>query len=98
MYAQIIATLQEEIASFLALEPSEIDPQMPLFEMGVDSLQTLQLLVLLERNFSIHMDESDLQHFKTVHSIATLAVERLNEATAPIPPFLPEPGFAPAVS
>jgi acyl carrier protein len=98
MYAQITTTLQEEIASFLALEPSEIDPQMPLFEMGVDSLQTLQLLVLLERNFSIHMDESDLQHFKTVHSIATLAVERLDATNSPIPALLPGPAFAPAVN
>lgn len=97
MYAQITATLQEEIASFLALKPNEIDSQMPLFEMGVDSLQTLQLLVLLERNFSIHMDESDLQHFKTVHSIATLAVERLTEAASPVPTLLPAPSFAPAV-
>ena len=81
MYAEITSTLQNEIASFLERPAEEIDIHGSLLELGIDSLQMLQLLVLLERNFSVHMDENDLEHFTSVHSVASLAVQRLSEAT-----------------
>lgn len=86
MYTEISSTLQNEIASFLDKTPEDIDVNGSLLEMGIDSLQMLQLLVLLERNFSVHMDESDLEHFTSVHTVASLAIERLSEAneTAPV--------------
>jgi len=82
MYAEIANTLQNEIASFLDKPAEEIDPHGSLMEMGIDSLQMLQLLVLLERNFSVHMDENDLEHFTSVHTVDELAVQRLSVAAA----------------
>jgi acyl carrier protein len=85
MYTEISSTLQNEIASFLEKSPNEIGLDDSLLEMGIDSLQMLQLLVMLERNFSVHMDESDLEHFTSVHTVATLAVRRLSETPESTP-------------
>ena len=82
MYGEIAITLQNEIASFLDRQPEDIDLHASLIELGIDSLQMLQLLVLLERNFTVHMDESDLEHFTSIHTVTSLALQRLSENEA----------------
>lgn len=59
-------------------QPAEqLDEHTPLADLGVDSLQALQLLVLLEREYKISLNETDLAQFKDIASIVELVTERL---------------------
>ena len=59
---QLIAKLKQEIIEVLNLEdvgPDEIDTGAPLFGdgLGLDSIDALELIVLLEKNYGIKIDD-----------------------------------------
>jgi acyl carrier protein len=59
---QLIEKLKDEIIEVLNLEdvgPDEIEPQAPLFGdgLGLDSIDALELIVLLEKNYGIKIDD-----------------------------------------
>ncbi|PID88324.1 MAG: acyl carrier protein [Bacteroidia bacterium] len=73
----LIPKLKAEIIEVLNLEemqPEEIDAQAPLFGdgLGLDSIDALELIVLLEKNYGIHIaDPKEGQKiFYSVQSIA----------------------------
>lgn len=59
---QLISKLKEEIIDVLNLEdvgPDEIEDKDPLFGdgLGLDSIDALELIVLLEKNYGIKIDD-----------------------------------------
>jgi len=68
------------IVSITDLPAEALGEHVPLGELGVDSLQALQLLVLLEREYKISLNETDLAKFKDIASIVELVTERLQPA------------------
>ncbi len=59
---ELIQNLKEEIIEVLNLEemePGEIDPDAPLFGegLGLDSIDALELIVLLEKNYGIKIED-----------------------------------------
>ena len=59
---QLIAKLKQEIIEVLNLEdvgPDEIETGAPLFGdgLGLDSIDALELIVLLEKNYGIKIDD-----------------------------------------
>ncbi|MCD4723940.1 MAG: acyl carrier protein [Bacteroidales bacterium] len=59
---ELIQKLKEEIIEVLNLEemePGEIDPDAPLFGegLGLDSIDALELIVLLEKNYGIKIED-----------------------------------------
>jgi len=59
---QLIIKLKEEIIDVLNLEdvgPDEIETKAPLFGdgLGLDSIDALELIVLLEKNYGIKIDD-----------------------------------------
>jgi acyl carrier protein len=82
MTQEIKCLLVAEIARFIESTPDAIDIQKPLTEIGIDSLQGLQLIVLLERKYGVQIEESDLHHFSTVENIAQF-IEQLVIQAAP---------------
>lgn len=74
---ELIAKLKTEIIEVLNLEdisPEEIDPEAPLFGdgLGLDSIDALELIVLLERNYGIKIqDPKDGR--KIFYSVKTMA-------------------------
>lgn len=74
---QLIDNLKLEIIEALNLEgvqPAEIDAAAPLFDsnLGLDSIDALELIVLLERNYGIKVSDPD-EGRKIFHSINTIA-------------------------
>ena len=46
--------VQQQLAKVMGVgDPGQIDPGEPLFNMGLDSLMALELMVLLEKNLGI---------------------------------------------
>ena len=64
--------LIQVISSIKNLEVSEIAPERPFHDMGIDSLGFVELLVFIEKSFKLELIASDLtkQDFETVHSLA----------------------------
>ena len=59
---ELIQKLKEEIIEVLNLEemePDDIDPDAPLFGegLGLDSIDALELIVLLEKNYGIKIED-----------------------------------------
>ena len=74
---QLIDKLKLEIIEALKLEgvqPAEIDAAEPLFNsnLGLDSIDALELIVLLERNYGIKVSDPD-EGRKIFYSISTIA-------------------------
>ena len=62
-----------QIAAILSVDTKKIKPEVPLHTLGVDSLSFVELLVFIEKEFSIKLMESGLQaeDFKTISSLAS---------------------------
>ena len=74
---ELIDKLREEIVKQLNLEdmnPAEIDPDAPLFGegLGVDSIDALEIMVLLEKNYGIKIEDPK-EGKKIFFSVRTLA-------------------------
>ena len=79
---ELILKLKEQIIEALNLEdmePDEIETEEPLFGdgLGLDSIDALELIVLLEKNYGIKI-ENPKDGQKIFFSIKTLA-EYINE-------------------
>ena len=71
-----------EIAAMMGIEVSSLTPQTTLREIGMDSLEGLQLLIELERVTNATVEEADMKRFTTIQSIVDLLNERLQKAAA----------------
>ena len=71
-----------EIATMMGIEVSSLTPQTTLREIGMDSLEGLQLLIELERVTNATVEEADMKRFTTIQSIVDLLTERLQKAAA----------------
>jgi len=65
--------LAQQIAIILAVDPSKVIKDVPLHEMGIDSLSFVELLVFIEKTFNIKLMESGLtgEDFRTIRSLAS---------------------------
>lgn len=74
---ELIAKLKEQIIAALNLEdmtPADIDDDAPLFGegLGLDSIDALELIVILDKNYGIKLDSpaQGKDIFKNVRTIA----------------------------
>ncbi len=61
---ELIETLKSQILEALSIEdvtPADIDPDAPLFGegegLGLDSIDAIELILLLEKTYHIHVDD-----------------------------------------
>lgn len=74
---ELILTLKQEIIEVLNLEevkPEDIDNDAPLFGegLGLDSIDALELIVLMEKNYGIKLQDANQgkEIFKSVNTMA----------------------------
>jgi acyl carrier protein len=82
METSVLELVINEIASTMDVAAESLRPDASLAEMGMDSLQALQLLVALEQATQVQLDEQDLKKFTTVQSIVDLLNERRKTVAA----------------
>ena len=75
--SELIEKLKAEIIEQLNLEdvkPEDIDPEKPLFGdgLGLDSIDALEMIVLLEKNYGLRVDDPK-EGREIFHSVKTLA-------------------------
>ena len=73
-------------------DPDQIDPGEPLFNMGLDSLMALELVVLLEKNLGITLTEALVFEHPTIEDLVTyfLSVLFPEQAAAPSAVVVPQ--------
>ncbi len=69
---QVEAALIREVSGILSIDPGKIDSEIPLPELGMDSMGFVELLVIIEKAFKIRLIDSCLTRddFRTIRSIA----------------------------
>ena len=77
MNPEVTCRIIAEVAELAEVTPEQISEETQLADLGLDSLQALQLLVVLERTFEITLDEQDIQQFYSIKSITGLVSARL---------------------
>lgn len=68
---QIEATFAE------ALKVDHVDPKAELRELGLDSLDLVELLIKLEEQFGIEFTNEEMPTFKTVEDVYTAIKNKL---------------------
>jgi len=56
--------------------PTDIDPDRPLFEQGLDSLDTANLIFEVERLYSIKIEMIEAARIETITQLASLVPAR----------------------
>jgi acyl carrier protein len=82
MQVDVNQLVTNEVAMTMDIPASSLNADTPLAELGLDSLQALQLLVSLEEALQIRFDEEDVKQFKTIQAIVDLVNERCRKAAA----------------
>jgi acyl carrier protein len=82
MRQEITALLKGEVARMIEAPESSIDDSADLAALGMDSLQALQLLVLIERTYELQIGEEELQQFTSIGAVADLVMSYLVPAKA----------------
>ena len=84
----LIADLKKQIIDTLHLEditPEEIEATEPLFGegLGLDSIDVLELVVMLRKQYGISIDDMEIgmQAFASVNSLAIFITEQQENAT-----------------
>ena len=82
MRDEVSTLLRGEVARMIEVPEDSIDDSAHLAELGMDSLQALQLLVLIERSYDLQIGEQELQQFTSIGAVTDLVMSRLNVAKA----------------
>ena len=82
MAAQDVAEgLREIMAARLGLPPEQLVPEARLVEdLGLDSLDAVELAISVERKFDIEVPEEELTKLKTVADMVALVESRVRQA------------------
>lgn len=80
---ELVETLRRQIIAALNLQdksPEEIDPAAPLFGegLGLDSIDALELVVMLERHYGIQITQMEVgrRAFASVNALASFIEEQ----------------------
>ena len=82
MESDMFEVVVNEIAATMDIPAASLHMDASLAEIGMDSLEALQLLVSLERATEVQLEEQDLKKFTTVQSIVDLLNQRRKPVTA----------------
>ena len=78
---EVADALREIMAARLGLTPEQIVPEARLVEdLGLDSLDAVELAIAVERKFDIEVPEEELAKLKTVADMLALVESRTREA------------------
>jgi acyl transferase domain-containing protein/NAD(P)-dependent dehydrogenase (short-subunit alcohol dehydrogenase family)/acyl carrier protein len=71
------AHLQEEFARVLKLDPSRIDPEKPMGQMGLDSLMALEFVRRLGASVGVVLSSTEVFNYPTITALAAQVARKL---------------------
>ena len=82
--AELEARLLNAAAAVLRCSPSEIDPDAPLNQLGLDSLVGVELRNRVQRDTGVLLPVVSILDGASVRSLAALALDKLGQADRPV--------------
>lgn len=77
---EVIARINEKLAEEFEIEPELIVPDAPLMQtLELDSLDLVDMVVLIEQNFGFTVKAQDFAGVKTFQDFYNMILSRLNE-------------------
>ncbi len=72
--------LIQEVASIVSGNPSSLTADMPLQELGIGSLEFVELLVFIENTYHVRLIESNLtkKDFETIRSLSFFITKNID--------------------
>lgn len=77
MLAALTDMLKSEVGEILRVSPDKIDPTRSIYDMGLDSLMGVELVVALESRFGIRLPVMALSQSPTIVKLAERIIEQL---------------------
>jgi len=77
LQAAIIEMLKSEVGEILQVAPDKIDPTRSMYDMGLDSLMGVELVVVLESRFGARLPVMALSQSPTIAKLADRIIEKL---------------------
>jgi len=73
----IFNEVKEIIVKNLDVDEGEVKPKTKFSELGLDSLDTVEMIMALEEKFNIQIPDEDAQKTKTVEDVVKAIEERI---------------------
>jgi acyl carrier protein len=73
----LIAMIKSEVGEILRIAPDKIDPSKSIYDMGLDSLMGVELIVALESRFSIRLPVMALSESPTITKLTERIIQQL---------------------
>jgi acyl carrier protein len=67
---ELTAQLQQAFAGFLGMEPAEVNPDMSIKELGMDSLTAVELAIDIEERLGVSLFLTDFTGRETIAGLA----------------------------
>lgn len=77
LLSTVIEMLAGEVGEILQVSPDKIDPARSMYDMGLDSLMGVELVVALESRFGIRLPVMALSQSPTIAKLADFIIQRL---------------------
>ncbi len=81
--ALIASMLTREISQILRLSPDKINPASPIFDLGMDSLMGMELLLAIEERFKTKLPLMSLTEGGSINKIAEKIYTKINDVAKP---------------
>ncbi len=69
--------LRALIAEIIEREPSDVPDETPLRELGVDSMQAIEIITDIEKRYKIKIAESEYRNVSSLASVAAFLQTKL---------------------
>ena len=76
-HAELKESIRALIAEIIEVDPSQVEDTRSLRDLGVDSMQAIEIISDLERRYQIKIPESDFKRVTNLDSVTALLAEKL---------------------
>jgi acyl carrier protein len=80
--AAVIDLLKAEVAEILRMAPDKIDPDRSVYDLGLDSLMGVELVLAIESRFGIQLSVMALSESATISKLADKLISQLKPTAA----------------
>ncbi|GIV38900.1 MAG: acyl carrier protein [Thermonema sp.] len=80
---EILQTLRDILSEKLGIQPASVTPEAHLVkDLGIDSLDYIEIIMELEQVYNMSIPETDSEHFKTVEDVMLYIHDKKLKKTA----------------
>ena len=66
------------ISIHIAIASEDLNEEMVLTELGIDSLTLMKIIMSVENTFDIHVEDDEIVELRTISDIADLTVRKMS--------------------